>query len=184
MMDSEIKGLKKVFWPEFKEACEYQWRAGGKRYALGEDKEHTDLVCEVAGNIWIGGNIIKYAGEIDNELKTDYQEGKAQEVNFFKIAVYAYIWWLKEFKHPTTGVGLKEKYWLEFISSCWEVIGDVEIGGIIDAYAFIDLVKIIKKFEIKVQHPFFLIVAFAYNWWLRNRAKFTDKEDLGEKFRK
>ena len=41
---------------KFFTACKSQWEGGGKRYALEEDKEYTDLVCETAGNIWIGGN--------------------------------------------------------------------------------------------------------------------------------
>lgn len=83
---------KKNFWPVFIEACKSQWIGGGKRYALNEDKEFTDLVCEVAGLDWIGGNIVKYVGEIINSRKAGE---KIQEVNFYKIAVYAFLWWLK-----------------------------------------------------------------------------------------
>jgi hypothetical protein len=86
--------LKKEMWPEFVEACESQWLCGGERYALGKDKEFTDLVCEVAGNQWIGGNIVKYVGEINNTTPRP-------EVNFFKIAVYAFLWWLKEQENLT-----------------------------------------------------------------------------------
>ena len=81
--------LKEEMWPKFVEACESQWICGGDRYKLGGNKEFTDIVCEVAGNQWVAGNIVKYVGEINNT------EPKP-EVNFFKIAVYAFIWWLKE----------------------------------------------------------------------------------------
>lgn len=74
--------------------CRSQWIGGGKRYQLSRDKEFTDLVCEVAGTDWIGGNIVKYVGEIINARKNGE---KPQEVNFFKIAVYAFLWWLKHF---------------------------------------------------------------------------------------
>ena len=87
-MNTGIK-QKQGFWPEFIKLCEEQWKVGGERYALSEDKEFADLVCEAAGNNWIGGNIIKYVGEIINT------EPKP-EVNFPKIAVWAFIWWLKE----------------------------------------------------------------------------------------
>jgi hypothetical protein len=87
-MNTSIK-QKKELWPRFVKACESQWMCGGDRYALGENKEFTDLVCEATGNQWIGGNIIKYIGEIINT------EPKP-EVNFFKVAVYAFIWWIKE----------------------------------------------------------------------------------------
>jgi len=42
----------------------------------------------------IGGNIVKYVGEIINTTPKP-------EVNFFKIAVYAFIWWLKEQENLT-----------------------------------------------------------------------------------
>ncbi len=80
-------------WPTFVEACRSQWECGGTRYALSEDKEFTDLVCEAAGNQWIGGTIIKYVGEIINARRAGEA---APEVDFFKVAVYAFLWWLKE----------------------------------------------------------------------------------------
>ena len=92
-MNTSIK-QKKELWPEFVKACESQWKGGGERYALSENKEFTDLVTEAVGNIWIGGNIIKYVGEIKNT------EPKP-EVDFFKIAVWAFIWWLKERENLT-----------------------------------------------------------------------------------
>jgi len=88
-MNTSIK-QKKELWPKFVKACESQWICGGDRYKLTEDKEFTDLVCEAAGNQWIGGNIVKYTGEIINA------EGPKLEVDFFKIAVYAFLWWIKE----------------------------------------------------------------------------------------
>jgi len=94
-MNTSLK-CKEKFWPDFIRACESQWKMGGKRYALAEDKEFTDLVCEVGGetgDTWIGQNIVKYIGEIIN---TEKFSGKVPEVNFFKIAVYAFIWWLKK----------------------------------------------------------------------------------------
>lgn len=85
--------LKRKFWEPFVKGCQSQWECGGERYALAKDKEFTDLVCEVVGNQWIGGNIVKYVGEIINAKK---RGEKLPEVNFFKIAVYVFIWWLKE----------------------------------------------------------------------------------------
>jgi len=85
-------------WPEFVAACKSQWECGGTRYALTEDKEFTDLVCEAAGNEWIAGTIIKYCGEVINTRRADED---VPEVNFFKIAVYAFIWWLKEQENLT-----------------------------------------------------------------------------------
>lgn len=95
-MNTSVR-LKKKYWGAFITACKSQWICGGKRYALGEDKEFTDLVCEAGGkngDNWIGQNIIKYAGEIINARLAGEP---VQEVNFFKIAVYSFIWWIKHF---------------------------------------------------------------------------------------
>lgn len=96
-MNTSLK-QKMEKWPAFIAACKSQWECGGTRYALTEDKEFTDLVCEAAGNEWIAGTIIKYCGEIINLRKFGEP---VPEVDFFKIATYAFIWWLKENEHLT-----------------------------------------------------------------------------------
>lgn len=166
-----------ILFNRFVAACESQWRIGGKRYAYGEDKEWTDVVCEIVGNSWIGGNVLKYAGEIDNYKKLGEL---LPEVNFFKIAVYTFIWWLKEFKCPTTGVRLKEQYWNEFVKEFAEAIRRVPITGEVDRHAFVDLVKsqVISR---PTMCTFYLIVSFAYKWWLEEQGNFT-QEDEGDKF--
>lgn len=87
-MNTSVK-QKKIYWPEFVKACESQWLCGGDRYALTDNKEFTDLICEATGNEFCGSQILKHTGEIIN---TDPKP----EVGFFKIAVWAFIWWLKE----------------------------------------------------------------------------------------
>lgn len=170
--------VKKMF-DKYMKACESQWRTGGKRYALGEDKEYTDLICEVVGNEWIGGNILKYAGEISNADKFD---GVLPEVDFFKIGVYSFIWWLKEFKHPTTGVRLKEANWAEFVGNVWELVQSLKFKGKIDYSAFIDLLKKgIIPWEDKQEYPFFLCVALVFEWWRQNQGRFTSRDE-GEQF--
>ena len=168
---------------EFIAACESQWKCGGDRYALEKDKEFTDLVCEIAGNIWIGGNIIKYAGEIWNSKR--HGEGIV-EVNFFKIAVYSYIWWLKEEKHPTTGIELKKKYWEEFVEGMWKAhkgLWETEVTK----ETFLELVGWLKEFAEKKTYNMwgvlFTIAARAYQWWLQEQGNLTDR-DKGEEFEK
>lgn len=97
-MNTSIK-LKKAYWPQFVKACESQWKGGGDRYALEAvpDKEFTDLVTEAVPD-WIYGTIIKYCGEIINAKKNGEP---IPEVDFFKIAVYAFIAWLKEQENLT-----------------------------------------------------------------------------------
>ena len=86
--------LKKALWPRFVEKCEKQIESGGKRYALTDRKEATDLICEAVGNEWIIGNIIKYLLEFKNDpMKI--------EQNFYKIAVWAFILWIREQENLT-----------------------------------------------------------------------------------
>ena len=98
-MNTSVKQKVKL-WPKFINACKSQWEGGGKRYALGEEKEYTDLICEALSgggnydeNNWIIGQILKYCGEIINAKR--FGENP-QEVNYFKIAVYAFIAWIKQ----------------------------------------------------------------------------------------
>ena len=168
-----------ILFNRFVAACESQWRIGGKRYAYGEDKEWTDVVCDIVGNSWIGGNILKYAGEIDNYKKLGEL---LPEVNFYKIAVYMFIWWLKEFKCPTTGVRLKELHWDEFVKGFIKAIESWKEGmeEEVNRYVFVDFVKtlIVDKPTID---GFYLIAALSYKWWLAEQGNFT-QEDEGDKF--
>lgn len=92
-MNTSVK-QKKELWPKFEAACKSQWMGGGHRYALSPDKEFTDLICETIGNNFCAGQILKQTGELTNiNPKT--------EVSFFKIAVWAFIWWLKEQENLT-----------------------------------------------------------------------------------
>ncbi len=92
-MNTSVKQKTKM-WPEFLTACEHQWKGGGKRYALSEDKEFTDLICESVSNNFCAGQILKHTGEIINS-------NPKLEVGFFKIAVWAFIWWIKEQENLT-----------------------------------------------------------------------------------
>lgn len=92
-MNTSIEQKTKL-WPKFVAACESQWKGGGNRYALGQDKEFTDLICEVVGNEFCGSQIMKHTGEIINS-------SPKPEVGFYKIAVWAFIWWLKEQENLT-----------------------------------------------------------------------------------
>lgn len=96
-MNTNIE-VKMRLLPEFLKAIEKQIEGGGDRYALTEDMEYTDFITLVTGNIWIGGNIIKYVGEIKNAVKNNEP---IPEQDFFKIAAWAFIWWLKEHENLT-----------------------------------------------------------------------------------
>lgn len=163
-------------WQEFIRACESQWRIGGKRYAEGQDREWTDTICEIVGNAWIGGNILKYAGEIRNYKRID---GVVPEVDFFKIFVYSFIWWLKEFKYPTTGIKLKKNHWPEFVESV-KMLGVVIAPVTVEQ--FVNDIQFLVK--VKIDHGYFLLLgARAFSWWLQEQGNFTQRDE-GEEFEK
>ena len=81
---------KRKYWPEFAKFMENQFKFGGKKYQLSENKEISDWVCELSpgktGADWIMQTICKYSGRFINfKLERD----------LFKIATYAFIMWLK-----------------------------------------------------------------------------------------
>ena len=137
------------------------WRqveSGGRRYVYSKDKEWTDHVCEIAGLSWIGGNIVKYCGEIQNDIK----RGKSpQEVNFYKIAAYAFIWWVKHHKQKDTGLKAKSMYFPEFREL---VEGIYELTPSSDNLERIEWAvrRIIK--DDTAEHEFFDIAAQAKRW--------------------
>ena len=87
---------KRVNWSKFAKFIENQFEHGGEKYCLEgqEDKEATDLVCEVnpgkTGIDWILGTITKYALRYKNFER---------EKDLFKMATYCYIAWLKKGYH-------------------------------------------------------------------------------------
>ena len=81
--------IKKKFLPQFLKKIEEQLLCGGGRYALTKDKEMTDLVCELAGNDWILGNIVKYCGEYKNTKQVQ---------DLYKISTYAFILYLRDYE--------------------------------------------------------------------------------------
>lgn len=165
---------------EFMKACESQWKTGGKRYALSEDKEFSDLVCEIVGNQWLGGNIYKYSGEIENYKKL---EGKVPEVNFFKMAVYSFIWWLKEFKHPTTGIKLKERFWKEFVDKCWTIYTSFTPKDVVNAGVFKSHLQTLVVSCRPTEMSFFFIVSDSFNWWMMEEKNYSSRDE-GEEFRR
>ena len=89
---------KRENWPKFAELIENQFKHGGEKYLLDnqKDKEFTDLVCEVSpgktGFDWILQTCVKYIGRYLNFQR---------ERDLLKIATYCYIAWLKAGHHVT-----------------------------------------------------------------------------------
>ena len=79
---------------KFFKLIESQFNHGGDKYQLSEDKEMTDLICELVpgdtGVDWVLGTIIKYIGRFKNFER---------EKDLLKIATYCYIMWLKKGFH-------------------------------------------------------------------------------------
>jgi len=67
-----------------------QFEHGGEKYALLEDKEFTDIICEFVpgdtGVDWVLGTVLKYLGRFKNLQR---------EKDLLKISTYCYILWLK-----------------------------------------------------------------------------------------
>ena len=86
--------VKKKHFDSFVELMKNQFMHGGDKYKCGEDKEFTDLVCEVVpgdtGVDWVIGTMVKYLGRFKNFER---------EKDLLKIATYCYIVWLKKGHH-------------------------------------------------------------------------------------
>jgi len=163
---------------EFMEGHVSQWEGGGQRYAYNEEKEWTDVICEKVGNKWIGGNIIKYAGEIFNEIK---HGNKAPEVDFLKIAVYSFIWWIKEYKEKYTTVKSKTKYYAEFKTKLKHIVDEFILTAKQNV-THEEIANEIEDFIIEKDEDVLIYVAMlAYTWWLQNYGNFTQR-DKGEEF--
>ena len=87
--NTTIDVKKKNFKP-FAELIENQFKFGGVKYQLNDQKEFTDQICETfpgeTGVDWVLGTIMKYLGR----YKTF-----GQEKDLLKSATYLYILWLK-----------------------------------------------------------------------------------------
>ena len=87
---------KRENWAKFAELIENQFKHGGEKYLLDnqKDKEFTDLVCEVSpgktGFDWVLQTCVKYIGRYINFQR---------ERDLLKIATYCYIAWLKAGHH-------------------------------------------------------------------------------------
>lgn len=172
-------------WNQFCNGCSSQWKAAGnKRFAYDKEKELSDVITDILGNSWIGGQILKYVGEIWNTKRMD---GLMPEVNFFKITVYTFIWWIKEFKQKYTNPKLKEKYWPEFIKKVGGYHMTELSAGTVEKKQFFTIIEMLKEGEVSGLIPpenFFLeIAALSYRWWMQEAGSFTDRDE-GEEFKK
>ena len=81
---------KRENFKSFVELLRSQFEHGGEKYALLEDKEFTDIICEFVpgdtGVDWVLGTIFKYLGRFKNFQR---------ERDLLKISAYCYIMWLK-----------------------------------------------------------------------------------------
>ena len=71
---------------KFIELVRDQFTYGGKKYALSQERESTDVLFDRHGKNWLIGTIDKYTFRYQN---------LARERDLLKIACYMYILWLK-----------------------------------------------------------------------------------------
>lgn len=172
-------------WNQFCNACTSQWQtAGNKRFAYDKEKELSDIITDILGNSWIGGQVLKYVGEIWNTKRLD---GVIPEVNFFKITVYTFIWWIKEFKKKYTNPALKEKHWPEFVMKVAEFhLRNISVDPV-EKKRFFTMIEFLKEGEVAGLIPpenyFLEIATLSYRWWLQEAESFTDRDE-GEEFKK
>ena len=110
-MDERLQGLT-----QFNELIRNQFEYGGKKYALSDSRESTDMLFEVHGKNWLFGTMDKYTYRFKN---------LARERDLLKIACYCYILWLKRgFFLKSSGlidvmdttVAVKSEYFPKFTS--------------------------------------------------------------------
>jgi len=81
---------KRDNFEKFSNLIRDQFEHGGEKYALLEDKEFTDIICEFVpgdtGVDWVLGTVLKYLGRFKNFQR---------EKDLLKISTYCYIMWLK-----------------------------------------------------------------------------------------
>ena len=75
---------------KFIKLVEDQFLYGGKKYALNDERESTDVLFDKHGKNWLFGTIDKYTYRFRN---------LARECDLLKIATYVYILWLKRGFH-------------------------------------------------------------------------------------
>jgi len=92
-MDTNVR-IKEALLPVFVDLIKNQCLKGGNKYALGNEREWTDLICEAFGTKeFILSNIMKYSGRIKNG------DSRAPE-DVIKIGTYAFLLWVKEYAEP------------------------------------------------------------------------------------
>lgn len=89
MYNTNIKAKKENF-DKFSNLIKNQFIHGGDKYALSDEREFTDSICEFTpGNTgvdWILGTIMKYLGRFKNFQR---------EKDLLKIVTYCYLIWIK-----------------------------------------------------------------------------------------
>ena len=81
--------MKREYFPKFVKLVEEQLSQGANKYANSNEREYTDLICDVVGTKqFIIGNILKYSGRIIND-------DPRQATDIVKIATYAFLLWVK-----------------------------------------------------------------------------------------
>lgn len=100
---------------KFIELVKDQFTYGGRKYALNNERESTDVLFETYGANWLFGTMAKYIYRFNN---------LARERDLLKIACYCYILWLKRgYWLKSTGLldvldtntELKTKYYTTFV---------------------------------------------------------------------
>ena len=170
---------------KFVKLIEDQFMYGGKKYALEERRESTDVIFDIFGANWLYGTISKYCFRWKNLQR---------EKDILKIACYSYILWLKrgffiDDKRQVpidTNIKIKEIFFEDFIK---KVKNFIETNQILENFekseeTLIDSIfDMLKRFsQLKwnevTENYLLYIFSWAYLIWRKNYcAKETHDTD-------
>lgn len=135
---------------KFNELVADQFRYGGVKYALSDERESTDVLFERYGQNWLFGTMDKYCFRFRN---------LARERDLLKIACYAYILWLKKGFHVDikglsvdaldTNVQMKADNFDKFVDVITDGANKIEIRKIKIKYTLDQVSAILKEWAKK-----------------------------------
>ena len=173
MKEKKIIKPKIDYLKVFTELIKDQIIYGGKKYALNDKKESTDVLFEKHGKNWLFGTMDKYCFRYKNLIR---------EEDLLKIAAYSYVLWLKRGFHVQkqgindiidTNVQIKENYFNDFINLIIEYfkINESKFSQIVDKISLTSaILELFSKSEWKDVEENLLIHIFClvfYEWRFR-----------------
>lgn len=166
----------------FNEFVRDQFVYGGKKYALSQERESTDVLFERYGQNWLFGTMDKYCFRFRN---------LERERDLLKIACYAYILWLKKGFHVDlkglstdaldTNVDMKAQNFDRFLIIVTDGGNNIQIRQVKIKYKLDQVSAMLKEWGKKkwsdiTQEEIVLIYLLCYYVW-REKYENAEKHD-------